>query len=348
MRAFTFTLAAVAFACTANDDAPDTDTDADSDTDVDTDTEPTPWAEITSDLGGALLSVTGTSASDVWTVGADDGTGPLMLHYDGTAWSRVDTETSGDLWWVWRPDTSTVWSVGEGGRVLRGDGATFTVDVLDENVTVFGVWGASTDDVWAVGGNISVGANGAAIWHRVDGTWTAMELPEAAKSQIAMYKVWGSAADDVWFCGKGGVLLHWDGESLTESPTDNTRDLFTVAGIGTDHVASVGGIGNAAIMFWDGTSWRDESPTFAPAFNGVSARGEQTLAVGSVGEVWRRGTDGVWTDTPRGRATDKDLHAVWIDPDGGVWTVGGQLFANPPILGTLVYGGEADVPAYAD
>ena len=37
-----------------------------------------------------LMSVGGTSESDVWMVGASDGSGPLALHYDGVAWRRED------------------------------------------------------------------------------------------------------------------------------------------------------------------------------------------------------------------------------------------------------------------
>src|SRR4029079_3696087 len=38
----------------------------------------------------ALLSVNGTSAGDVWMVGADDGSGALVLHGDGSDWRRED------------------------------------------------------------------------------------------------------------------------------------------------------------------------------------------------------------------------------------------------------------------
>ena len=46
------------------------------------------WQVVHEDLDGALLSVWGTSASDVWAVGGDvgDGMGPLVIHFDGTSW----------------------------------------------------------------------------------------------------------------------------------------------------------------------------------------------------------------------------------------------------------------------
>ena len=48
----------------------------------------------------ALFAVHGTSAKDVWMVGADDGDGPLVIRFDGSAWQRLDTGVRGDLWWV--------------------------------------------------------------------------------------------------------------------------------------------------------------------------------------------------------------------------------------------------------
>src|SRR5207245_2432077 len=44
-----------------------------------------PVHAVLQNLSGALLSITGTSAADVYAVGADanDGTGPMVLHYNG-------------------------------------------------------------------------------------------------------------------------------------------------------------------------------------------------------------------------------------------------------------------------
>ena len=58
------------------------------------------WQLVHRDLPGALLSVWGTNASDVWAVGGDarDGAGPLVIHFDGDTWTRVATgKTQGNL-----------------------------------------------------------------------------------------------------------------------------------------------------------------------------------------------------------------------------------------------------------
>src|SRR6266700_7875142 len=61
---------------------------------------PTRWQVVAQDLPEAVMSVGGTSAQDVWAVGADLGAGPIALHFDGSAWTRVATKTSGSLWWT--------------------------------------------------------------------------------------------------------------------------------------------------------------------------------------------------------------------------------------------------------
>src|SRR5688572_1205303 len=58
------------------------------------------WSLVVESPSAALLSVSGTSADDVWMVGADGGDGPLVLHWEGTGWQRVQSAARGDLWWV--------------------------------------------------------------------------------------------------------------------------------------------------------------------------------------------------------------------------------------------------------
>jgi len=59
---------------------------------------PADFEVVVADVPEALLSVSGTSSRDVWAVGADRGRGPLVLHYDGTVWTRLETGSTGGLW----------------------------------------------------------------------------------------------------------------------------------------------------------------------------------------------------------------------------------------------------------
>jgi hypothetical protein len=332
-------------------DCPDTDGADTDDTDVEA-TDLPPWETLAEHLGGALLSVTGTAADDVWVVGAQDDDGPTVLHYDGAAWTRLSAPEGGDLWWGWRvPGTDDeLWAVGDHGRALHWTGSAWEGGLIAEGgdvLTLFGVWGAAADDVWAVGGNIDASANASVMFHWDGVAWSPVELPEGAAGVASLYKVWGSGADDVWACGQGGVIVHDDGHGWTDAGSTGTeRTLLTVNGTGPDAAWAVGGIGSATILHWDGSAWSDESPEFSQELNGVYARGDTVIGVGVGGMEWRRGTDGTWSQDPRGRSVFYDLHAAWIDPDGGEWAVGGQIAAKPLNNGVLVYAGPDDVPTY--
>lgn len=298
-----------------------------------------PWQEVAENLPGGLLSVWGRAADDVFVVGADAGQGPMAFHLTGGAWQPVDGATPGDLWWV-SGDADRVWMAGAGGRVFRGaaDGSGLEAWVLDEAVTFYGVWGPGDGTAWAVGGNPDLSTDAARIFHFDGSAWTAATLPPEAAAQFALYKVWGAAADDVWAVGAGGIAIHWDGTAWSNVATLSSVKLFTVH----DGYA-VGGEIAGTILKSDGggTTWTDESPAYALPINGVSG-GEAPVAVGAQGSVWFRDDDG-WVGDPRERATYQDLHAVWRDPDGGVWCVGGHISALPLIQGALLYSGDDTV-----
>lgn len=309
------------------------------------------WTEIAVGLGGALLSITGTSADDVWTVGSEDAAGttgqvgPLMLHWDGTAWETVDTSAHpGDLWWVWRAGADDIWVSGAGGRVLRyqPSASMFISDtVVAANFTLFGIWGTGPSDVWTVGSNLPAGAAG--IWHWDGAAWTSVPLPAAAASTRAIFKVHGIATDDVWFCGSTGTTLHWDGTTLEHVPTNATADLLTINMRSSTEVYASGGAGNALLLRWDGSAWIDESPDFHPTVPGVFAGGEVPIAAGYQGFVYER-IDGQWT--PSSSGSTFDYHAGWQDPEGGIWAVGGVIASIPVRAGTIRYGGTNPPAAY--
>lgn len=307
------------------------------------------WATVAEGLPGALLSVNGRASDDVWEVGANvPGEGPLVVHWDGAGWETLDTSgLSHDLWWTWLEGDAGVWAVGSSGAVARYDRATRAWDVtqLDDAATLFGVWGSGPEDVWVVGSDVSLTSDGARAWHYDGAAWSAVGLPAEAAAVSALFKVWGRGADDVWMCGAHGMVLRWRGAAWEVVPTGSTAELFTVSG-SEDEIWVAGGAGAGTILRWRDDAWTDESPAFSPTLPGVFAGGKAPVAAGYGGAVWRRGADG-WSEDPRGAASFQDLHAVWEDPDGGVWVTGGAIKSVPLSQGTLVYGGDAPPAALA-
>ena len=291
-------------------------------------------------LSAGLLSVWGRSAEDVFTVGSDDGAGPMVLHFDGAGWARLHTGETGGLWWVHgfgEGPSGPVFMGGDGGMILRYADGAFTRFATPGTGTVFGIWGDSPSDVLAVGG--TMGADGFA-WH-FDGTrWTALTLPPGFAGE-SLFKVWGLAHDDAWIVGAGGVILHYDGTALTSEVSPTRQTLFTTHAIPGRTVA-VGGAGNGVLLErgLDGV-WTNHAPRLAATLIGVWLDGDAGWAVGASGQVLRERA-GRWEldDTSPGLGGNA-LHSVWVDPEGGVWAAGGQVLVVPIGDGVLLHRGRA-------
>jgi hypothetical protein len=307
------------------------------------------WQPVQTNLPGALLSVWGTSDHDVYVVGTDarDGTGPLVLRYDGH-WRHVPTGlTSGDLWWVYGVAPNAVYMVGAAGLILRYDpqAATFTRAQTPGTPTLYGVWGATPSDLWAVGGYAmpATGQGTAVLWHFDGNAWTdaTTALPPAVAQSVSLFKVWGSSAADVWIVGTGGTAAHFDGSAWAAVPTGVTNRIVTVHGAHGMRIA-VGGFGTALVLEGQGGGWAAASVANQPQMNGVfvPATGDP-VAVGIAGAVlWRRANS--WVPDPAAPDTGGlDFHAVWVDPGGGVWAVGGQIVDAPASSGIIWHFGTA-------
>lgn len=302
-----------------------------------------PYRVVQDRLDEGLLSVSGTSPSDVWIAGSDAGSGPLVLHWDGRAWERRDTGQSGDLWWVHASAEGPVFLGGNGGMILRyQDGAFERMTTPSDAVTVFGIWAASPSDVYAVGG--VAGGNGF-VWHYDGSAWSAIALPADHMGQ-AVFKVWGLASDDVWICGFGGILYHFDGTAWTRVESSSMRTLLTLHVI-DGAATAVGGAGTGVLVerAADGT-WHDSAPDLTPQLMGVWLTPDGGRASGINGTILRR-SGGTWSIEEHGLDLAEHLHSVWIDPDGGVWSVGGQILSEPFYDGVIVYQGPQAIPPVA-
>jgi|GEM_PF-3835519 hypothetical protein len=100
---------------------------------------------------GYCTAIWGTSASDIWVVGWDNGD-PHMQHFDGTAWSYNSPPNSEGLWGVHASSPNDAWAVGGKANILHFDGSGWTISSSElVSTTLYGVWAVSPNDVWAVG-----------------------------------------------------------------------------------------------------------------------------------------------------------------------------------------------------
>ncbi len=290
---------------------------------------------------GALMSVWGRTSDAVFAVGgqppgssASSGT---VLRFDGQAWTReslpADTRM---LNWVFGNDDG-IWAVGLGGSIVRRDDATdppsWTTESSGTDRTLWGVWGTSADEMWAVGGN---GISDDPVLLRRDASgWAAVALPTLSVEAHGLFKVWGRDRDDVWFVGDQGLALHWNGNALEDVSTDASTDLISVWGGPDGEVLAVGGRANAHFARWEGDGWSTET-TIDPGLNGVWI-GEDGAAtvVGNGGQLMERAA-GASTFQATEPQTPMVLHATYGFDGGPAFAVGGTLLAPTPWLGVIL------------
>lgn len=310
------------------------------------------WTTEIGPLDPIVLSVGGADREQLWAVGGTcDLTGDcratssaLILRSngrsdDGPSWHEVESPKQAVLWWVHAPAPNEAWIVGEQGTILHWDGHAL-VEVpsgLGAEVKLFGVWGASRDDLWAVGGV----PDQSSVVLRWDGTtWSRMtDAPTVGDGQLGgtWYKVWGSAPDDVYLCGQLGTLVHWDGArfdriDLSDAGVGPRDGLFTVHGRARDEVYVVGGLpAQGKVVHYDGARWApiaglDLSRT--QLLTGVYEDPAGDLALVGLGgaRFLRTGPDGAFRDDSL-RAPLADFHAAWLAAPDEVYAVGGNFYA---------------------
>jgi hypothetical protein len=77
--------------------------------------------------GGRLFGVAALSPTKVYAVGQAPGVPSLVLRWNGTAWSRETTPTTGTVWDAAATGPATVWAVGQRGNPNTGTARTFTL-----------------------------------------------------------------------------------------------------------------------------------------------------------------------------------------------------------------------------
>jgi hypothetical protein len=256
------------------------------------------------------------------------------MHYDGSSWKRLATgETKGDLWWVFGFAGGPIFMGGTGGVILRYEHGAFAKMTTPGDGTVFGIWGSSSTDMWAVGGRFET--QGFAWRLRGDSWMPEPSLPAGVVDDASIWKACGRSANDVWLVGSKGISFHWNGSVLEQQGTGVSTPLFTVH-TNANRFAAVGGEVRGIIVENDGAGWKIAG-TASYGLSGVTLGPEGSgYAVGQYASVYARDGSG-WHEEKTQLSLRQDLHGVWIDPDGGVWAVGGKTFSTPLTEGVLLH-----------
>lgn len=222
-------------------------------------------------------------------------------------WSTQTSGTELTLYGIWGTSPTDVFAVGENGTILHCDGASW--DSMNSGVSgvLFDVWGSSSTDVFAVGETD-------VICHYDGDSWSSMSSGVGKHLQ----GVWGTDNDSVFAVGYSGTILHYDGVSWSPMISCTTSHLKCVWGSSSSDVFAAGN--NGVVVHYDGVDWsvmlEDSHPNFQDIWGGAS---DNFFAVGGGGTILRY--DGAsWS--PMTSGVGNDLNSVWGVSQTDVFTVG--------------------------
>ncbi len=210
---------------------------------------------------------------DAWATGAEqtaDGPRPLLLRWDGRAWSRDTTfpgadepgylrkiQFVGDEVWIFR-------NRGEAGEILRWSAGTWSTVEVPEILWWYQDFTAVPGAAWVVGED----ENGHHVLH-YDGTrWTTQTEPEGV---LSYYVIEARSADDAWAAvsrtDSGSQIIHWDGTAwrdvvLPLPPNGNVhRILLERSGrVTLGGRADADGVPRPFLTTFNGHAWQTTYP----------------------------------------------------------------------------------------
>lgn len=148
------------------------------------------------------------------------------------------------LWSVWGATTNNVFAVGESGTIIHYDGVSWTSMPSPTTVHLHGIWGSSPKNVYAVGQIGTVLHYNGEQWQQV------YRLPV----DVTAVAITGFGPHDIFVVGDEGLILRYDGAQWERLSSGTKNALYGVWGMDPEHVLAVGDFGT--VLRWNGKDWK--------------------------------------------------------------------------------------------
>jgi len=167
----------------------------------------------------------------VFATGEDGVGNAAIFHFDGISWSTMPIPAAPyGCYGIWGSSATDVYAVcGDAGNILHYDGTSWTTMTSVGNY-LWGVWGTSWRDVWAVG-------DGGTAFHFDGSSWTAHPAP----TTNWLWSVWGTSPNDVYAVGTSGTIMRWDGSTWTSMASRVASSIRDIWGNSSSQLTAVGG-----------------------------------------------------------------------------------------------------------
>ena len=208
------------------------------------------WAPQAPGTTWALSDIWGSGPKDIYAVGSAG----TIIHNAGAGWQKQSSGSKSYLYGVGGCGPSEVYAVGAYGTILRSDGKKWVEQSTSTKFIPFaGIWGASSSDVFAVGG-------GNDTWHvqHYDGKgWKE----QSSGSGRGLLSVWGTGSTNVYAVGyrtagtnNQGVVLRYNGKQWADFYVP--KGVSRLYGVWVSPANTVFAVGTAgAVLRYEGAKW---------------------------------------------------------------------------------------------
>lgn len=262
---------------------------------------------------------------EIWGPSSDQlwagGEGGVLLRKNGARWKAVDSSAiPAAIRSIWGPSIEDFWIAADSGLYHWQRGLI----TQTSKRWVGHVWGRAADDVWAVGKTT--------IWHRAGESWSAEELAD----DTDLRSIWGCSAHPadqlaneaapVWAVGKDQILERKAGtwsQVLTSSICgDEIVTWNEVHGRTCDDVWVASDAGKCT-LHWNGTEWNKMQSDEAQLRRLFAIQGTEDVGALNVKHEVRRWNGQNWTPLESLDSSAQSIKAVWASAKDEVITVGG-------------------------
>lgn len=169
-----------------------------------------------------------------------------VVHFANGVSDRVERVPDRLLQTWWSVTRHLAYAVGFPRGVFEIDAGGVGEVILDDHAgTFFGLWGTGDDVLFACGFRPFA-------LQRRGGRWRELALPELPTRRL--HAVCGTDERDVLFVGAQGVILHFDGTSVVMLEAPTTRNLLSIAALGSQRYC-IGGAGGT-LLYGNSKGWR--------------------------------------------------------------------------------------------
>lgn len=268
------------------------------------------WVQMQSPVTTPLKCVWGVSSSDVYAVGS----GGVVLHYDGSAWSKITTlpNLTENLMSIYGTSASNIIIVGSNGLILQYNGTAWEKRESPTSNILYSVWCSSASDIFIAG------EQGAVI--HCDENDCVKE--DYVITDFYLYGVWGASAGNVFTAGGGGTIARYDGKNWAVMESNSTKTLNSIWGASATDIYAAGMEGT--LLHYNGTVWTPLNVIKRDFYAvGGTPSPYRVYVAGKDGKIsYKTSNDAAasWTDVTSG--TPYTLQSIWFSKTNDGFIVG--------------------------